>query len=214
MSLPFPMQVPVRFLSAYLAGGVVRYGSILKDSSSGRIVGHLVDLGQNARVLDTMPLGPLSHLAKAAKTVATEYRLGTIENVAQLSEERLHGIQQSLSLSHLKLAEIQHGLNCLQLIGSIGAVASIANLGVSVVGFSMVLRRLNRMEHNLNQGWTGCVPTSRKSTLNSICLRWLISPSLGRSWKRPSKLIVLDAALICCKMQTRHSKSIVITTTT
>lgn len=57
-----------------------------------------------------------------------------------------------MSLSHLKLGEIQDSLNFLHLIGSAGAVAGIANLGVSVAGFAEVLRRLNRLEHNLNQG--------------------------------------------------------------
>ena len=41
-------------------------------------------------------------------------------------------------------------LEQLQLVGSVGAVAGIAGLGVSVAGFAVVLRRLKRLEQNLN----------------------------------------------------------------
>jgi hypothetical protein len=152
MSLPFLMQVPARFLGAYLAGVVVRRGCLLMNSGTGKIVGHLVELGHSARVLDVIPFSRLAALAKVAGTIATQYRLGRIEDIARLSDERLCDIQQSLALSHLKLGDIQHSLNYLHLIGSIGAVASVANLGVSVAGFAVVLRRLDRLEHNLNRG--------------------------------------------------------------
>jgi hypothetical protein len=152
MSQLFAMRIPAYFLADYLAGKVLRYGCILKDSGTGRIVGHLVELGRAGRVLDALPLGPLSALARVAEAVATQYRLGKIENIARLSDERLQGIQQSLALSHLKSGEIQQGLNHLHLIGSIGAAASVAGLGVSVAGFALVLRRLDRLENSLNQG--------------------------------------------------------------
>src|SRR6185312_3453030 len=62
------------------------YGSILKDGGTDKIVGHLVELGRITRVLDAIPLGPLSALAKAAGAVATQYRLGRIENIARLAD--------------------------------------------------------------------------------------------------------------------------------
>jgi hypothetical protein len=48
------------------------------------------------------------------------------------------------------LAVIGPALEKLQLISTIGAAASVANLGVSLVGFAVVLHRLNRIEGKLD----------------------------------------------------------------
>lgn len=55
-------------------------------------------------------------------------------------------INQSAALSRLSPA-----LNALQLTTSIGAVASVANLGVCCVGFAVVLHRLGRIEGKLDK---------------------------------------------------------------
>lgn len=55
-------------------------------------------------------------------------------------------VQESADLSSLAPA-----LQQLQLLSSIGALASVANLGVSCVGFALVLQRLGRIEGKLDQ---------------------------------------------------------------
>lgn len=55
-------------------------------------------------------------------------------------------IQRSAELT--KLAPL---LNSLQLTSSIGALTSVANLGVSFVGFALVMRRLSRIEGKLDE---------------------------------------------------------------
>src|SRR5262245_26542925 len=92
----FLMEIPEKFLPAVTRGEVARSGCILKNVASGRIVGHLKQVGDLAPQL-MQALGPL------------------------------------------------------QLTSGVGAVASIAGLGVSVAGFALVLRRLGQLEHNLNE---------------------------------------------------------------
>lgn len=58
--------------------------------------------------------------------------------------------------SLLKTTQIQVGpaLEALQLVSTVGAVASVANVGVSIAGFAVVLKRLNRIEGKLDQMMT------------------------------------------------------------
>jgi hypothetical protein len=52
------------------------------------------------------------------------------------------------------LTVVAPALEKLQLISTIGAVASVANVGISLVGFAVVLHRLNRIEGKLDQMMT------------------------------------------------------------
>jgi hypothetical protein len=126
--MPIPMKVTDQFLADVVAGSVVRYGCILKKVSDGRIVGHLKEVGSAAMQLSAIPLNPLAAGASALAQVGQ-----WLDTHAQLQQVRL-------ALDHLKL------------ISTVGAVASVAGLGVSVAGFGLVLRRLDRLEQNLNLG--------------------------------------------------------------
>jgi hypothetical protein len=123
----FTMRIPGEFLANVASGQVVRYGCILKNVGNGQIVGHLKEVGNSISFLSRLPMNPLSGLSSMAQ-------------VGQWID------------THQQLAKIQQTLNTLQLIGTVGAVSSVAGLGVSVVGFAMVLRRLGRLEDSLNTG--------------------------------------------------------------
>jgi hypothetical protein len=126
--MPIPMEIPARFLQALLDGRLVRYGCILKETTTGQIVGHLKELDRVSRILSGIPLNP--GLAGASAVVQIGQWIDT----------------------HHQLGQIRQVLDRLQLVSSIGAVASVAGLGVSVAGFALVLSRLARLEQNLNQG--------------------------------------------------------------
>jgi len=111
-------EIPKRFLEQVVSGDLLRYGGLLKDSTSGLIVGHLKETGNIGMNLASMV--PSGLLLPAS------------------------GIQM------LQLGKIQHTLDSLKLISSIGAVASVANLGVSVAGFAIVIKKLNRIESKLD----------------------------------------------------------------
>ena len=50
-----------------------------------------------------------------------------------------------------QLHRIQQTLNTVQTLATVGAVASVASLGVSVAGFAVVIKKLNRMEGKLDR---------------------------------------------------------------
>lgn len=111
---------PMALQAGLASGEYVRMGTIIKDVTSGTIVGHMKEVGNLSNVLSSIPLGidPLSNIA----------------NVYQ-------GIQ---------LEQIKESLETLQLISTVGATASVATLGVSVVGFAAVLNKLDKLDKKLD----------------------------------------------------------------
>jgi hypothetical protein len=127
--MAIPMGIPAEFLQAVLDGRIVRYGCILKGAGpGGRIVGHLKELTGLSLALSGAPIGPA---------------LAGASGVAQIG--------QWLDTHH-QLGQVRQLLKHLRLVSSVGAVASVAGLGVSVAGFAVVLLRLARLENGLNQG--------------------------------------------------------------
>jgi hypothetical protein len=53
-----------------------------------------------------------------------------------------------------EVAKIGPALEALQLVSTVGAITSVANVGVSIAGFAVVLKRLNRIEGKLDQMMT------------------------------------------------------------
>jgi len=120
MSPIIPMQAPVEFLSQLQSGEFIRYGAILKDAGSGQIVGHLKEAGNLASMMSQLPVSPLGAISTAS---------GIVQN--------------------FQLKKIQETLNVLQMTVGVGAAASVATLGVSVIGFAVVLKKLKQMDSKL-----------------------------------------------------------------
>jgi len=115
-----PFEIPSKYKLLLESGNIIRYGSLLKDVSTGQIVGHLKEAGQLSNIMSSLPisLNPLSSILN---------------------------IHQSL-----KLEEISENLELLKMISSVGAISSLATLGVSVAGFIVVTKRLNKIQDNLD----------------------------------------------------------------
>ena len=125
--MPIPMEIPAQFLQAVANGQFKRYGCLIKEVASGRIVGHLKELTGVSRLLSSIPLHPL---------------LGGMSVVAQAG--------QWLD-THSQLRQVRQLLDHLQLVSGVGALASVAGLGVSIAGFAIVWKCLQRLEQNLNR---------------------------------------------------------------
>lgn len=98
-----------------------RIGAIIKEKSTGHIVGHVQELS-GWGLIKGLPIpggNPLS-----------------------LGVEALQSAQ---------LVQIQQTLSTVQTLATVGAVASVATLGVCVAGFATVLGKLRRMEGKLDQ---------------------------------------------------------------
>jgi len=117
--------IPDEFIAKVASGEYIRYGTIIKNSS-GKIIGHLKEVGLDSILKDfKIPTNPLN--------VGTE----TIKAVS--------GIVQNFQLKEMKSL-----LESMQLINNIGSLASVATLGVSVVGFAIVTSKLNQLETKLD----------------------------------------------------------------
>lgn len=111
-------RIPEEFLNPALYD---RFGAIIKDRATGKIVGHLQEAGA-WKLSSGIPIpggNPLQLMTDAVQ-------MG-----------QLVGIQQTL--------------NVVQTLATVGAVASVASLGVSVVGFSIVISKLSRMDRKLDR---------------------------------------------------------------
>jgi hypothetical protein len=98
-----------------------RIGAMIHERASGNIVGHIQELG-GWGLLSKMP-------------IPGGNPLGLVSEAVQMGQ--LHGIQQTL--------------NAVQSLATVGAVASVATLGVSVVGFAAVLSKLKRIDGKLDR---------------------------------------------------------------
>jgi len=115
--MPLKFVVPNQFSDATV---YKRVGAIILDKVSGRIVGHVQELG-GWRMVESLPIPSGNPLGLAMKVVQSA---------------QLHKIQETVAT--------------IQTMATVGAVASVASLGVSIAGFAMVLSRLDRMEGQLN----------------------------------------------------------------
>ena len=119
-----PFGVPEQFANGLLDGSIIRFGSLLKDSSSGQIVAHLQETGLAHKVIDGLVSTPFSPISAISA---------------------ISSVGSNVQLFHLtKLVE---GLKLLQ-YASLGA--SVAGIGVSAIGFVLMNKKLNRIQEQIS----------------------------------------------------------------
>jgi len=117
------MAVPASLLAHVETGAAYVSGALVKDSASHQILAHLQPTSRLSQwVFDVGMAGPLAPLEVASSLGA-----------------------------NAQLLEIRGMLETLQTVASVGAVASVLNLGVSIGGFAMVLTSLRRMEGTMDK---------------------------------------------------------------
>lgn len=115
-----PFEVPLKYKLLLETGKIIRYGTVLKDSQTGQIIGHLKEVGNLPNIMSALPIS-LDPLSSASNIVQS-----------------------------IQLQEISKNLEIVKMISSVGAVASVATLGVSIAGFAVVTQKLNKINENLN----------------------------------------------------------------
>jgi hypothetical protein len=122
-------DVPLRFVGGIAAGDVVRYGSILKDAGTGKILGHLQESGLAQSLLSQAlsttptPLGLISNTINAGASIYTATQVHQIKEMI--------GVLQGLQVATLGV--------------------SLVGLGVSVAGFMYMRKRFNHLDSRLDQ---------------------------------------------------------------
>lgn len=124
-----PFELPLRFLPGLASGEVIRYGTILKDAGTGRILGHLQESGFAQSLLSQTLTSSLSPLSLVSPIVDTASSVHTAVQVHQL--KAMVETLQSLQLATLG--------------------ASLAGVGVSVAGFLYMRQRFNSLDRRIDQ---------------------------------------------------------------
>lgn len=122
MSILF--DIPASFLTGIESGQLIRYGGILKDVSTGQIVGHLQETGALQKVLQAgFSLDPTGITG-------------------------LIGIAQNAAVSS-KLNAMQTMMGSLQTLQIASLASSVVGIGVTAASAAMILNRLNEIDNTL-----------------------------------------------------------------
>lgn len=124
-----PFDLPLRFLPGLAAGDIVRYGAILKDAGTGRILGHLQESGVAQSVLSQMLSSGPSPLSLVSSVVNTGTNIYTAMQVRQLKV-------------------MMETLQALQ-VATLGV--SLVGIGVSVAGFLYMRKRFNTLDARIEK---------------------------------------------------------------
>lgn len=126
MSLPY--HIPPEFLARIADGTASLVGAIIKDNTSGRILGHVQQTGAAQGLLE-----------RAVGLLLDGF--SPLDALSALQNEQIkHGIRQ-----------LQDGMVLMQTLQYGTLALSGLNLGVSIAGFALMEKRLRGMEKQLNR---------------------------------------------------------------
>lgn len=124
MSIPF--EIPAQFLAGLNSGDLVRYGTILKDVTTGKIVGHVQETGLLQKALQSgLSLNPATGTAAGL--------IGVAQNTAVLS----------------KLNAMQAMMGTIQTLQIASLASSVIGIGVTAATAAMILNRLKEIDRSL-----------------------------------------------------------------
>ena len=118
----FLMSIPLELLGKVASKEAFVDGSVIKDFVTKQVIGHLQPSNKLAQWIFSQGLGAFAPVDLA-----------------------VDGIQS------IQLLKLQDMVETVKTVASIGAAASVLNLGVSVGGFAMVLAGLRRVESGLDE---------------------------------------------------------------
>lgn len=124
-----PFDLPLQYLPGLATGDIVRYGAILKDAGTGRILGHLQESGISQSLLSQALSSATSPLSLASSVVNTGSSIYTAIQVRQLKA-------------------MMETLQALQ-VATLGV--SLVGVGVSVAGFLYMRKRFNSLDGRIDK---------------------------------------------------------------
>ncbi len=134
MTSPFliPFSVAAENIPGLASGQLVRYGAILKDANTGRIVAHLQETGLLGKMMEK-GAGALGNVANP---------LGGVGSIVTAVQNE----QIKSKLNHLE--SLMGGLKTLQLAT---LVTSVAGIGVTMASTAIILKRIGALDDSLKR---------------------------------------------------------------
>jgi len=117
-----PFEIPLKYAQGLIDGSLLRIGTLIKDQSTGRIVGHIQETGLTSKLLEGFVGSPFSPI------------------------QAISGIGANFQLAH-----ITNLLNTMKILQYANIGVSVVGIGVSAVGFAMMNNKLNKMQDSLNK---------------------------------------------------------------
>ena len=131
-----PFSVPLQYLAQLDAGELVRYGTIFKDVSDGRIVAHLQQTGMFDQVLGAA----VSGLGQVAQSGGNPLNMFTgLATVVQ--NQQIKG----------QLTSLTQMVGSLETLGLVSSIASIAGIGVTVASTAILMQRIKGIESGIQR---------------------------------------------------------------
>ncbi len=182
--MPILMEEPLKFL---LDPEVQRFGAILKNTNTGKIVGHLKETGEMGHLLTSLPslagFNPAFLSVDLIDRGIKTYQIGNVQKTVD---------------------QIQQTVEGLQLATNIAAWSSVANLGVSVAGFTIINQKLERIDSKIDVA-VAEIEKIRK-TLDRLELSWQ-AMSTAQLQRAAESIVVAEQANSAEKTQTLLRKA-------
>ena len=125
-----PFSLPLQFASGLADGSIIRIGTLLKDTGTGRILAHVQESGLAQKLfMGSAGIPPFTPVGAALK-----------------------GIEVASSLAaNAQLYQLKGMVENLQLLQYANIGISAAGLGVSVIGFVLINKKLKSLELDISQ---------------------------------------------------------------
>lgn len=120
-------------IKGLLDGSLKRFGGVIREAATGRIVCHLLESPNITNLLTLLPLSPVLGGASAVTNAVGQ----------GIALHKLNGIQNILN-------QVHHILPSVLQASQIAAGASILNLGISIAGFAYMGYKLNQLQTSLD----------------------------------------------------------------
>lgn len=157
-ALTTTFDVPTWIAKGLADGSFERAGGVIRQVGGKQVVAWLREIGKTVPVspfLPVSPLGAANLVASIANTgvsavgfAGVNNRLGGIEN--QVSDG-FAAVTQKLNCIETQLVGVGKNVQQMQGVLHLTSAASILNLGVSAIGFTIIAQRLNELEQRLQK---------------------------------------------------------------
>lgn len=125
-------EIPTKYASGIADGSIIRIGTLLKDSGTGRIITHVQESGLGQRLLMNGLGGGIPPFTPVGAA--------------------LKGVEVASSLAaNAQLYQLKGMIENLQLLQYANIGISAAGLGVSVIGFVLINKKLKGIESDITQ---------------------------------------------------------------
>ncbi len=136
MSGEILFSIPDQFLSGIADGSLIRIGALIKNTSTGQVLGHLQETGLAQQLLSGLSFAPFAPMSPAALSIS-------VANGVVNTASSVYG--------NIQLHQIQSMLGTMQTLQFANLAVSIAGIGVSVAGFTVIYKKIKGIETSLSE---------------------------------------------------------------